>query len=71
MTFYNKARTMTDKTKERQELSQKLKLGIEKARRQLIESRAAKNENLIIGDKDGHFKSVPAKDLLPTVPKHP
>lgn len=56
--------TMTDKQKERKELFEKIKLGVEIARRKLVEERASKNENLIIGDKDGHFKSVPAKDLL-------
>lgn len=55
---------MTDKQKERKELSEKIKLGVEIARRKLVETRAANNENLIVGDKDGNFKSVPAKDLL-------
>lgn len=55
---------MTDKQKKHKELSEKIKLGVEIARRRLVEARAANNENLIIGDKDGNFKSVPAKDLL-------
>lgn len=55
---------MTDKQKERKELSEKIKLGVEIARRKLVEARAANNENLIVGDKDGNVKSVPARELL-------
>ena len=55
---------MNDKQKERKELSEKIRLGVEIARCKLVEARAANNENLIIGDKNGHFKSVPAKELL-------
>lgn len=64
MIVNNKASTMTNKQIERKELSEKIKLGVELARRKLVEARAAANENLIIGDKDGNVKSVPAKDLL-------
>lgn len=43
--------------------------GVNKALRKLAESSAANNESLIIGDKDGNIKSVPAKELLKTLSK--
>lgn len=43
--------------------------GVNKALRKLAESSAANNESLIIGDKDGNVKSVPAKELLKTLSK--
>jgi len=51
------------------ELAVKVIGGMRKAVRQLVETSAANNENLVIGDKDGSFKSVPAKELLKTLPK--
>jgi len=42
---------------------------VNKAIRQMAEKAAANNEELIIGDKNGGFKSVPAKELLKTMPK--
>lgn len=50
--------------KEHKDLSEKIKLGVELAMRKLVETRAANNENLIVGDKDGNIKSIPAKELL-------
>lgn len=51
------------------ELSEKVMEGMEKAIKKLVESSALKNEELIIRDKDGNIKSVPAKDLLHLVQK--
>lgn len=51
------------------ELSEKVMEGMEKAIKKLVESSALKNEDLIIRDKDGNIKSVPAKDLLHLVQK--
>jgi hypothetical protein len=46
------------------ELAGKVLGGVRKAVRNLIESSAANNENLIIGDRNGNVKNVPAKELL-------
>ena len=46
------------------ELSSKILEGVTKALRNLAETSAANNEDLIIGDANGKFKSVPAKKLL-------
>jgi hypothetical protein len=50
-------------------LSNKIMEGVNKALRELVETSAANNESLVVGDKDGSFKSVPAKELLKTLPK--
>lgn len=50
-------------------LADKLLNGINKGLRKLVESTAANNKNLIIGDKEGNIKSVPAKELLKTLSK--
>ena len=46
------------------ELSERVLAGVKKAVRELIEANAAKNEDMVIADKDGSFKIVPAKELL-------
>lgn len=51
------------------DLSVKVLEGMRKALRKLAETAAANNENLIVGDKDGNIKSVPAKELLKTLSK--
>lgn len=51
------------------ELSAKILIGVQRALYKLVKSSAANNESLIIGDKDGNIKSVPAKELLKTFPK--
>ncbi|CAN5519864.1 hypothetical protein BH09BAC6_BH09BAC6_27670 [soil metagenome] len=51
------------------ELADKIIIGINKALRKLVETSAANNESLVVGDKDGHIKTVPAKELLKTLPK--
>ena len=51
------------------ELSAKILQGMSKAIREMVENSAAKNENLIIGDKDGRFRSVPAKQIKEALQK--
>lgn len=46
------------------DLSEKVLKGVQKAVDELIEANAAKGEDMVIGNKDGSFKIVPAKDLL-------
>lgn len=46
------------------DLSEKILLGINIANRKLVEKTAAENGSLIIGNIDGSFKDVPAKELL-------
>jgi len=60
--------TKTSKT-ELDELADKVLIGVNKAIRKLVETTAAKGESLIIGDKNGNSKSVPAKELLKTLHK--
>ncbi|QJB39903.1 hypothetical protein HF324_19385 [Chitinophaga oryzae] len=55
---------MTAKEKELQELSSKVMKGMKIALRKLVEKSAANNEELVIGDKDGTVKTVPARELL-------
>ena len=50
-----------------EELSEKILQGLKIALRKLVERKAAQNESLVIGDKDGTIKTVPAKDLLETL----
>ncbi|SEM98949.1 hypothetical protein SAMN05192574_10292 [Mucilaginibacter gossypiicola] len=50
------------------ELEAKVLEGMKRANRKLVEAAAANNESLIIGEKDGSFKAVPAKELLKTLP---
>ena len=47
-----------------EELSEKVLEGLRIAFRKLVETSAKNNEELIVRDKDGIIKSVPAKDLL-------
>jgi hypothetical protein len=51
------------------ELAEKVLYGVNKALRKLVETSAANGESLVIGNKDGSFKSVPAKELLEKVSK--
>ena len=51
------------------ELSEKLLQGIRKALRKLVETSAANGDSLVISDKDGKIKNIPAKDLLDTIQK--
>ncbi|WP_442588919.1 hypothetical protein ACSBL2_23090 [Pedobacter sp. AW31-3R] len=47
----------------------KVMIGLKIALRKLAEDAAAKDENLIIGDKFGKAKSVPAKEILEMLKK--
>lgn len=49
------------------ELSEKILQGLKLALHKLAERRAANNESLVIGEKDGTIKTVPAKELLKTL----
>jgi len=60
---------MENKKTDINELSEKVLLGIKKALKKLVETSAANNEDLVIGDKDGKIKTIPAKDLLSTFQK--
>ena len=44
--------------------TEKVMTGVNRAVRKLVETSAANNKNLIVGDKDGNPISVPAKELL-------
>lgn len=46
------------------ELSVKILGGVNKALRKLVETSALHDESLVVGDENGGFKSVPAKELL-------
>ena len=56
---------MSDQRTNIDDLSEKVLKGIQKAVGDLIEANAAKGEDMVIGNEDGSFKIVPAKDLLP------
>ena len=58
---------MANNKTEISELSEKVLVGLRKALRKLIENCAANNETLVISDKDGIIKTVPAKELLSLV----
>ncbi|MBO9566301.1 MAG: hypothetical protein J7621_26240 [Niastella sp.] len=60
---------MADKSIVINPLSEKILQGIRKAVRKLVETSAANDESLVIGDKDGNIKTVPAKELLKTLPE--
>lgn len=49
------------------ELAEKVLQGVAKAVKQLVEHSAKNNEELIVGDKNGNIKSIPAKDLLNSI----
>jgi hypothetical protein len=51
------------------EIADKVIEGVNKAIRKLVETSAANNKSLIVGDEKGGFKSVPAKELLKNLPK--
>jgi hypothetical protein len=50
------------------ELEAKVLKGMNIAIRKLVETSAEKGRSLIIGEIDGSFKAVPAKELLKTLP---
>ncbi len=52
-----------DKSKEREDLSPKIKIALDKAIQKVIAEAKARNGFLVFSDKDGNIKEVPAKDL--------
>ena len=52
------------KSTEFDEFAEKILQGVNKAVRELVETSAINNKSLIVGDNNGGFKSVPAKELL-------
>ncbi len=57
------------KSTELDEFAEKVLGGVNKALRKLVETSAAKGESLVVSDGKGNVKSVPAKELLKTLPK--
>jgi len=60
---------MENKKTDIDELSERVLQGMKIALKELVETSARNNEELVIGDKDGNIMDVPAKDLLPSVEK--
>jgi hypothetical protein len=61
--------TREESQAELDELADKVLIGVNRAIRKLVEVSAANNAELVIGDKDGNVRSVPAKELLKTLPQ--
>jgi hypothetical protein len=51
------------------DLSEKMRIGFDKARLKLLEREAKNDGFLIISDKEGNIKKVPAKELLLAIQK--
>lgn len=51
------------------EFAEKVLYGVNKALHKLVEISASNNKSLVISDRKGNVKSVPAKELLKTFPK--
>ncbi len=49
--------------KKREDLSGKIKVALDKAIRDVIAETKTKNSYLVIADKQGNIKKIPAKDL--------
>ena len=47
----------------REDLSDKIKIALDKAIKNVIAETKAKNSYLVIADKKGNIKKIPAKDL--------
>jgi hypothetical protein len=67
--FLEQRNFMEDKNIYLDEFSEKILEGMKIAMKKLVETSAKNNEDLVIRDKDGKIKSVPAKDLLHLVQK--
>lgn len=65
--FLEQRNFMEDKEIYLDEFSEKILIGLRKAIKKLVETSAKLDQELVIRDKDGVIKSVPAKDLLHTV----
>jgi hypothetical protein len=46
-----------------EDLSDKIKIALDKAMKKVIAETKAKNSYLVIADKKGNIKKIPAKDL--------
>lgn len=46
-----------------EDLTEKIKIALEKAIKQVIEDEKARNGYLVVADKDGKIIKIPAKDL--------
>ncbi|MBS1619993.1 MAG: hypothetical protein JST10_04900 [Bacteroidetes bacterium] len=53
---------MTNKIK-REDLSDKIKIALDKAIKKVIAETKAKNSYMVVADKKGNIKKIPAKDL--------
>ena len=58
---------MIDSKNDTDQLWEKILAGIKKANTQLVIHEAALNRSLVIGNKDGSWQVVPAKELLKTL----
>lgn len=67
--FSKQSNFMEDKNIYLDEFSEKILEGMKIAMKKLVETSAKNDEELVIRDKDGIIKSVPAKDLLHRVQK--
>jgi predicted ABC-type ATPase len=67
--FSKQSHFMEDKNIYLDEFSEKILAGMKIAMKKLVETSAKNDEELVIRDKDGNIKSVPAKDLLHIVQK--
>ena len=56
---------MPDQNTNIEKLSEMVLKGVQKAVNELVEANAARSKDMVIGNEDGSFKIVPAKDLLP------
>ncbi len=52
-----------DSGKKRENLSPKIKIALDEAIKDVIAETKAKNSYLVISDKKGNIKKIPAKDL--------
>jgi hypothetical protein len=53
---------MNNSTK-REDLSDKIKIALDKAIKNVIAETKAKNSYMVVADKNGKIKKIPAKDL--------
>lgn len=62
LTYIKKLQAMIIK-QQREDLSEKIKIALDKGIKKLIAETKAANSYLVISDKDGKIKKIPAKDL--------
>ena len=54
---------MRNNGKKREDLSDKIKIALDEAIKDVIAETKAKNSYLVIADKKGNIKKIPARDL--------